>query len=146
MADVAAILGIVAGPDGRDGGVAPVGLGDPAGVDLHRLRVAVQADNGLDPPTDDTWATIEAAASALRAAGSSVREARHPDGGHELTLEVWRSYGDEMSAAQMYGVLRRWDAFRTAMLAFMGEHDLILCPVFPRPGAPARKLGGWRPA
>jgi amidase len=133
VADVAAVLRVVAGPDGRDGGVPPVALGDPADVDLHGLRVAVQSDNALDPPTDDTAATIDAAADALRTAGATVREARHPHGGHELTLEVWLSYGGDIGGQELYALLRRWDAFRAAMLAFMDGHDLILCPVFPGP-------------
>jgi amidase len=133
VADVALVLGVVAGPDGRDGGAPPVALGDAADVDVRELRVAVQADNGLDAPTADTSATIELAAAALRGAGAAVHDVRHPGGGHELTLDVWRSYGGEMRADEVYGVLRRWDAFRTEMLAFMERHDLILCPVFPRP-------------
>ncbi|HEY7077093.1 MAG TPA: amidase [Solirubrobacteraceae bacterium] len=133
VADVALVLSAVAGPDGRDGGVPPLALGDPAGVALRRLRVAVQIDNGVDPPTNETAATVAAAAEALRDAGATVREARHPGGGHELTHAVWRSYGGEMSAAGLYDLLRRWDAYRTEMLAFLEHHDLILCPVFPEP-------------
>src|SRR3954468_22589027 len=56
VADVAAVLRIVAGPDGRDGGVAPIALGDPADVDVHGLRVALMPDNGIDAPTDETVA------------------------------------------------------------------------------------------
>jgi amidase len=133
VADVAQVLGVIAGPDGRDGGAAPVALGDPAGVALAGLRVAVQIDNGLHPPTDETAAAVAAAAAALRDAGATVRVAHHPGGGHELTREVWRSYGDGMSAAELYDVLRRWDAYRARMLAFLEHHELIVCPVFPSP-------------
>src|SRR4051795_12776063 len=41
--DVALLLEVLAGPDGRDGGIAPVPLGSPDGVDLHGLRVAAFA-------------------------------------------------------------------------------------------------------
>jgi amidase len=148
VADVALVLAVIAGPDGRDGGAAPVPLGDPVDVPLPGLRVAVQVDNGLHPPTDETVATVVAAAEALRDAGAAVREARHPGGGHEVTHEVWRSYGDEMSAAELYDILRRWDAYRARMLAFLEHHDLILCPVFPSPaplhGATAGPAGADR--
>src|SRR5918997_4436335 len=56
VGDVAVLLALLNGPDGRDGGVAPVPLGDPAAVGLRGLRVAVQAENGLATPTPDTAA------------------------------------------------------------------------------------------
>jgi amidase len=38
VADVALLLGVLGGPDGRDGGAPPVPLGDPAAVSLRGLR------------------------------------------------------------------------------------------------------------
>jgi amidase len=134
-ADVALLLRVLAGPDGRDGGVAPVALGDPADVDLGGLRVAVHTDDGLARPAPETTATVLEAAAALRAAGATVDDARPPAGGHELTMEVWSSY-DGLSAAGLYDLLRRWDAFRTEMLAFAERYDLLLSPVFPDPARP----------
>ena len=134
--DVALLLRVVAGPDGRDGGVAPVALGAHADVDLRGLRVAVQTANDLDAPTPATVAAVAAAADVLRAAGASVEDARHPDGGHELTIEVWRSYGEGVPAAELWRLLRRWDEFRSRMLAFAARHDLLLCPVFDGPARP----------
>ena len=129
-------MSLVAGPDGRDGGVAPVPLGDPGGVDIRGVRVAVQTENDLAAPTAETVATVERAASALRAAGATVEDARHPGGGHELTIEVWRSYGGGVDAGELWRLLRRWDAFRGEMLAFADRYDLILCPVFAGPARP----------
>jgi amidase len=131
--DVALLLRIVAGPDGRDGGSAPVPLGSPAAVDLSGLRVAVQTDNGLDPPTPETVTAVVTAAGALGAAGAAIEDARIPDGGHELTLEVWGSYGDGVSAPALWRLLRRWDDFRTRMLAFAARYDLLMSPAFPGP-------------
>jgi amidase len=122
VADVALLLRLIAGPDGRDAGVAPVLLGDPADDELRGLRVAVHTDNGLHPVTPATVAAVERAAAALREAGAVVEQAEPPRGGHELTIEVWRSYEDGPS----YRLLRRWDAFRGAMLAF--PYDVILAP------------------
>lgn len=134
--DVALLLRVISGPDGRDGGAMPVPLGDLAAVDLRDVRVAAQAENELTAGTPDTVATIERAASALRAAGAVVEYARHPAGGHELTLAVWRSYGDGLGSSGLWRVLRRWDAFRSEMLAFADRYDLILCPVFAGPARP----------
>jgi amidase len=33
-------------------------------------------------------------------------------------------------------LLRRWDAFRTSMLAFGADHDVLLSPVFAGPAPP----------
>ncbi|HET9739845.1 MAG TPA: amidase [Solirubrobacteraceae bacterium] len=133
VADVALLLGVLTGPDGRDGGTPPVPLGDPAAVELRGLRIAASAENGLASPTTETVEMVARAAEALRAAGATVSDARHPSGGHELTIEVWRSYGEGMSAEELYGILRRWDAFRAEMLAWGERFDVIVCPVFAGP-------------
>ncbi len=133
VADVALLLRVLAGPDERDGGTPPVPLGDPTAVSLRGLRVAVSAENGLASPTTETVAMVESAAEVLRAAGAAVFDARHPGGGHELTIDVWRSYGEGMSAGELYDILRRWDAFRSDMLAWGERFDVIVCPVFAGP-------------
>ena len=122
--DVALLLGVAA-----DAEVALPGV--------QGLRVAVHADNGLHPPTPGTAAAVAAAAEALASAGVEVEDEAPPGGGHELTIDVWRSYGD-MSAAELYAILRRWDAYRARMLAWLEGRDLVLCPVFPEP---ARRHG-----
>jgi Asp-tRNA(Asn)/Glu-tRNA(Gln) amidotransferase A subunit family amidase len=73
------------------------------------------------------------AAAALEEVGARVSEAAPPPGGHDLTVEVWRSYADE---AIGYDLLRRWDAFRSAMLRFGERFDVMLSPVFPTPAPP----------
>ena len=120
------MLSLVAGPDGRDGGVAPVALRPPGLV--RGLRVAVLVDDGLAPPDEDTRRVVALAAEALRDAEAIVEEAAPPGGGHALTIEVWASYGVE---AISYDLLRRWDAYREAMLGFGEGFDLLLSPVFP---------------
>ncbi len=102
--------------------------------EVRGLRVAVHGEEG----TAATLKTVQDAAEALAAAGARVERAAHPGGGHELTLEVWRSYGDEMTAAELYALLRRWDSYRAEMLAWFADRDLVLCPVFPEP---ARRHG-----
>ena len=144
VADVALALRLLAGPDGRDGSAVPLTPGDPGAVALPGLRVAVWCNDGAPAVTAATAAAVEDAAAALGEAGARVAEAPIPPGGHALTLDVWRSYdgersGDErsargrMGAAELYRILRRWDAFRGAMAAFAATHDLVVCPVFPSP-------------
>jgi amidase len=96
----------------------------------------VQAENGLATPTPDTVATVRLAAAALREAGAEVGDARPPGGGHEITLDIWRSYGEAMGPGELYGLLRRWDAYRAEWLRFAEGWDLVLSPVFPGPARP----------
>ena len=46
---------------------------------------------------------------------------------------MWRSYGAGVSAGELYEILRRWDAFRSEMLAWGERFDVIVCPVFAGP-------------
>ena len=109
----------------------------PGGV--AGLRVAMHTHTHLARPDRATIAAVHDAGAALRDAGATVEEAEPPRGGHELTIDVWRSYGDELSAEQLYALLRRWDAFRAEMLAWAADHDLVLCPVFPGPARRPRR-------
>jgi amidase len=133
VADLQLVGPILAGPDGVDAGVVPVASAfeGSGSADVAGLRVAVQVDNGIVTPSADTVSTVRAAADALAGHGARVDEARHPGGGHELTREIWRSYDGELSSVALYAVLGRWDAYRTAMLRWMGAWDVLLCPVYP---------------
>jgi amidase len=135
VGDLALVGPIVAGPDGLDAGVAPVGsaFAGADAADVDALGVAVMTDNGVVAPSADTVATVRAAADALDALGARVSDSRHPDGGHELTREIWRSYDGELSSLDLYAVLARWDAYRTAMLRWIGVWDALICPVYPTP-------------
>jgi amidase len=142
--DLGLLLRVLAGPDGIDAGAAPVPLGDPAAVGLRGLRVMLHESDGVAVPDRATVRALRDAAAVLSDAGAAVTEGDPPLGGHELTERVWDSYGDEMTAPDLYGVLRDWDRYRTTMLALLEEFDLILSPVAP---SPAPLHGGdvvWR--
>jgi amidase len=163
--DLGLILPVIAGMDYLDPAVIPMPLGDPGQVDLGKLRVVVHTDNGIQSPTRETVETVKAAAAALANAGLAVTEAR-PAGIEQtleiflaLTCDasgiraLLESYGTtelspavagllamtnagSASAAQLGAAVLRWDAFRAAMLSFMKEYDLILCPVSASPALP----------
>ena len=113
--------------------VVPLVPKNPAEVSLSNVRIAVQTDNGFAPPTEGTQRTIDDAAQILEHAGASMLEADLPIGGHELTHEVWRSYGGEMHTAELYSIMRRWDLYRREVMTFFQTFDAILCPVFDTP-------------
>src|SRR6202795_3866843 len=127
VSDLILTLPVLVGPDGIDSGVVPVPLAKRT-PKLKGLRVAWYGDDGIAKPTQAISAAVRASARALGDAGCVVIEARPPalHEAHQVTLGYW---GDKrMSHDRLY---RRWDAFRTEILGFMSDFDLIVSPVAP---------------
>jgi amidase len=125
VSDLMLTLPVLIGPDGIDSGVVPVPLAKRT-PKLAGLRVAWYADDGIAKPTQAISAAVRAAARALGDAGCIVTEARPPalHEAHQVTLGYW---GDKrMTHERLY---RRWDAFRTEILTFMADFDLVVSPV-----------------
>ena len=129
--DVALVLRAIAGPGPVEPDVPPVRIGEPAKVVLQGLRATVHIGNEVTSPTPETAGAV--AAAALGEAGVLVEERPLPSGGHELTREIWASYVGRMRSDELYHLLRRWDAYRRRMLAFMEPYDFVLCPTFDSP-------------
>ena len=162
--DLALTLPIISGIDWRDPGIVPMPLGDPQAVQLRELRVAMHTDNGIMTPTPETIAAVQAAAAALTDAGLIVIEDR-PDAlsraadlannlssadGRAWTRRLLAKFGTtelhpwlsrRIEEAEAYEVgdftalLEDIDTYRSEMLAFLQQYDVILCPVcaFPAP-------------
>jgi amidase len=133
VGDVALVLSVIAGPGRREPDVSPVVPGEMGEVEPRRLRAFVVDQNDFATPTGETNTAVAAAVSALADVGVVSEGGALPGGGHELTREIWASYGGRMSSADVYGLLRRWDAYRRRMLEFLEPYDLILSPAFDRP-------------
>jgi amidase len=155
--DLALVLPLLVGPDGRDPFLAPVALGDPAAVSLAGLRVALFVDNGIaraDAPVADA---VRAAAATLSTAGARIVEYRPPsvarteplfikviliDGGPGIRLLLERA-GTRVEDSALAGlaalpalpveqrvrVIDDWDRFRGDLLAETRDFDLLVCPV-----------------
>jgi amidase len=155
--DLALILPVIAGPDGRDPFVYPVGLGDWERVRLRGLRAAFYTDNGIRTPSADISATVESAADALALAGVHITETRPPgieetrdllsllyrgwDGaamvkmllasaGTDASQTTLKRYmeGEMTTGDQVAALIDRWDQFRLRLLAWMKDYDLIIAP------------------
>jgi amidase len=118
---------VMAGPDGADGGVAPVPLGDPAHVDVTAVRVALGSPGGraVSPPVADAMAQ---AWERLRAAGATL--AGPPpdwlDEGRRITEAYWdraRRTGEQVARD-----LFDWDRFRRRVLLETGDVDVVVTP------------------
>lgn len=132
--DLAPVLEILAGPDGRDSGTIPMPVGNPHAVELSGLRVAFYTDDASTPTTHDTAVVVRNAAEALGQSGSEVIEGCPENIGRDA-LDISRRYWgwDELNGGESVRLLSDWDAFRTRMLAFMESFDLIVCPTAPGP-------------
>ena len=144
VADLAAMLALLAGPDGRDAGAIPVPLGDPGEVEIARLRVLLQVSDGVADPAPAVERAARDAAGALAEAGARVTEGRLPPGGHELTERVWNVGGGDDTGAEVYRVLRDWDRYRSTMLAVLEDADLVVTPVAPHPAVSPGAEISWR--
>lgn len=140
--DLALVLQVIAGEDGRDAGVIPMPLHDVPVRGVNGLRVAWYSDGGIEPVDPITQATLQAVANLLEAAGARLHAA-FPSAlstARDITERYWAM--SKGSGAQSIKLFSDWDQFRSAMLGFMANHDLILCPV---DVAAAPRLGETRP-
>jgi len=163
--DLSLLLPIISGPDWKDPYIVPMPLGDPASVKINGLRVCVYIDNGIRTPTPETIAAVNAAAKALSDAGLAITEdvpkviAENPDisnnlsgsDGRAWTRRLLAKYGTtemhpwlerrmakatELSSSEYSAMLEQVDAFRSDMLSFMENYDVIVCPVAAFPALP----------
>jgi len=156
--DLVLALPIICGPDGRDPNVVPVALGDPAAIDVSRLRVAWYADNGIVAPDDEIQRVVDATAQALRAE-VDVLDNRLLPGMRELVSlatdlresanagviqRLLKRYGTTQPGPDLEGyltekslaasdrvdpaLLEAIDEARSQALGFFADYDAIVCP------------------
>ncbi|WP_020650768.1 amidase [Solimonas variicoloris] len=160
--DLALLLPIIAGPDRQDAVIEPVPLGDPAAVELSRLRVAWFASNGLNAPTAENQALVRQAAAWFRELGCRVVEDMPPkmaalsaarfayagapgsdpmrrllaaSGTTQASPGLYLG-GEEAPVAELTRAAEALDAIRSEQLAWIERYDLILCPAGTRAALP----------
>lgn len=152
--DLTLLLAIIAGPDWQDPSIVPMPPANPDSVDLSKLRVAFYTDNGTVTPTPEIMQAVKEVAQALESCAASVTEDRPKrleetwdlwtslnlaDGGYG-TREIleragtqpserhMRSINNEVTGREFGRLLREMDLFRSQMLGFMANYDVIICP------------------
>jgi amidase len=152
--DLTLLLGIIAGPDWQDPMIVPMPQANPDDVDLSKLRVAFYTDNGTVTPTPEIMQAVKEVAQSLVGYVASVVENRpkrmeetwdlwtslhNADGGYGI-LEILEKAGTEQTSRNLRTVdseatgrefgrrLREMDLFRSQMLGFMANYDVIICP------------------
>lgn len=152
--DLTLLLGIIAGPDWQDPTIVPMPPANPDDVDLSKLRVAFYTDNGTVIPTPEIIQTVKEVAQSLKGYAASVAEDRPKR--LEETWDLWTSLNvadgasgvleilekagttqtsrnlgaadKEVSGKEFGRRLREMDLFRSQMLGFMANYDVIICP------------------
>jgi amidase len=154
--DLELVLHVIAGPDWQDPAVSDVPLGASNRVTLKNLRVAFHVDNGIRSCTPATIEAVHSAAQALAPAVLQMEERRPP--GIERTADVSDAFDSTFerltarvlakagnrgsylpaggSGAQLDNALVQLDLFRSEMLSFLENHDVILCPANASPALP----------
>ena len=156
--DLVLALPIICGPDGRDPAVVPVTLGDPAEVDLSKLRIAWYADNGILAAADDIQRVVAETARQLEAQRFNIEQKLLP-GMRELVnlstelresanagliIRLLQRYGTQQPGPDLDGYLtddgiasansldpalmEAIDEARSRALGFFADYDAILCP------------------
>ncbi|KAA3643139.1 MAG: amidase [Chloroflexi bacterium] len=167
--DLELALSIMAGPDGIDPAIVSMPLGNVADVDLGTLRVAYYLEDGVAMPTQEIRDTVERVAKGLEGVVLSVEAKRPPeleesddkwwrlftaDGGATIrrildesgTTEThpsidWVLDSEPISAVEYNALLLWLDNFRSRMLGFMQDYDVLLCPVSAYPAVPHGEVG-----
>ena len=156
--DLALLLPVISGPDWIDPAIVDMPLLDPADVDLGKLRIAFYTDaDGFKSPDQDTKETVEMAVEALHDVVESVTESvpepisRVPDmtgrtgdgdgragtrrlldkaGTTEVSPFLAKLFAEAetISTAEFTEALEELDLYRSDMLRFMSDYDVIVCP------------------
>jgi amidase len=157
--DLAVALPLIAGLDWVDSAVQDVPLRDWRAVSVKGLRVAVHTDNRIMPARADIAAVVMEAAGSLADAGAIVEPAiptgieqcmgiftgiANADAGESLRMLLanvgtLRTHAlldgalnmsrEPRSAAFLHAMWAQVDMYRSAMLSFLRNYDLILSPV-----------------
>jgi len=118
VADLAAMMRALAGPDARDRTASTLPWSDPAPRDIRDLRIAFYTDNGFAPADEDVARVVRHAACALDREGVRVDEHRPAclENAYDLEMKLlgadgpgslWQ-YLEEIGSTSVHPLLRGW--------------------------------------
>ncbi len=164
--DLDLILRVISGPDWIDPAIVDMPLGDPSEVDLNSLRVAFYTDPpGFKVPAQETRDAVNAAIRALSDVAASVEEdapsplERVPDmtarigggdgragtrrlldkaGTTDVSVILTRRIeeAEPITTSEFTKSLEDLDQYRSDMLQFISDYDVIVAPVTAQPAQP----------
>jgi amidase len=170
--DIATIMPIISGPDYLDAAIKPMPWTDPAAVDVKKLRVAyyLTLAPGGPAPTAEMQDTVMKSVRHLESLGCTVTES-HPPGAveaGEISTKLRNGDGNawQKRLVEKYGttvpgpnrrfdyplietseytrLLEELDAWRSRMIGWAKDFDVILCPTArgPAPVIGSQAAGG----
>ena len=160
--DLNPILKVISGPDFKDPYIVPMPIGDPGEIDIKGMRIAFHTDNGLMSPTQEVSDIVRDVASGLQDRGAATVEIlpdplnmlKQIDGrngtgdGREWVRRILKKAGTsqfspfienrleeapEIPTSEFTEVLEMVDHYRSGMIQFMKDFDVILCPASAKP-------------
>ena len=138
-------LSVMAGPDGRDAGVAPVPLPPSREVSLRGLRVAAAFGEGAWQPSDRVAAAVERATGVLVAAGAQrvPWEFGWLAPAWDITHRYWARAGGraDLTGADVMRELEDWDRFTYRYLEATEDIDVVVAPATAGPAPPHGDVG-----
>lgn len=154
--DLILLFPILKGTDGVDPHITDMAYRDPHALSLQNLRTAFFVDNGDVPADEDTQRVVTEAVKHLSDNGAVVNEDR-PEGieqSYDFYLGLlWADGGawarrildrsatsktifeeritqfKPLPVADYTALIERWDLFKSRMLSFWRNHDVLICPV-----------------
>ena len=124
-------------------------------MDIKKLRVAFHTNNGIIPSSTETAEVVRKAAKQLEGEGTKVEEVQ-PDGidqSYDIMMGLlsadggasvrrilkdsntkehtlpWLDFAQPINTNQFDALITKWYRFRSTMLSFFQNFDVILCPV-----------------
>jgi len=143
VADAAAVLRAVRGPDRIDAGCCPVPLGDTASLGLDGLRVAVVAPDHRWPVAASTAEAVDRAVAHLQRNGATdagVLDGLDLSQSLDITQRYWARRS--LTGAECDQQLGDWDRFASRLQRATVDFDVVLSPVVADVAPPHRPLTG----
>ena len=166
--DIVTILPIAAGPDGQDAATLPMPWPDPAKVEVKRLRVGFYTSfvpTGQQP-TPETIEAVRRAVSYFADLGATVTESHPPDLAMALDISTNIQKSDSYSwhkrildrahttvplpmppfdlpqipTSELTELIEELDAWRSKMIGWIKNFDVVLSPVMAEPAKPIGRL------
>ena len=157
--DLILLMPLLSGPDNWDAAMAPVPLGDPAKVDLKKLRVAYYTTDGENNPSPEIQELVKQCAGYFKDLGCRVTEDKPPkikelgearqkfsganDADHMRRLLAkhgttqaspgLRTSGNLLPSADFTKWVEVMDSIKSEQLAWFEKYDLIVCPANAKP-------------
>jgi amidase len=157
--DLILLMPILSGPDNWDAAMAPVPFGEPAKVELRRLRVAYYTNDGVTDPAPEIQQLVKTCVGYFKDLGCKVTDDKPPKikeladirqkyngaDGREHIRRLLRAHGtmqaspglrldgDVLPSADFTRLSEEMDAIKSEQLAWFEKYDLIVCPANANP-------------